>query len=786
MTTVEYRVRAALLVLAVMLGSRATAESQGEVLPVPSEAFGGKVGMISTDSVAQYPRAVSAPAGAPNILLVMTDDVGFGAASAFGGPIPTPSLERLAMSGVRFNSFNTAAMCSPSRAALLTGRNPHVVSAGSIVDLSSGFPGYWARIPRSAATVARILRDGGYNTAMFGKHHNVPREQGTPTGPFDLWPAGLGFEYFYGFIGGAMNQFDPRLVEGTTFVDLARRPADYFLERDLTDHVIGWIHNQKANAPDRPFFVYYAPGTAHSPVQAPREWIARFRGQFDMGWDRLREQTLARQKALGIVPASTDLTARPEQIPAWTDMDAAERAVSARHMEVYAAMLAFQDAQFGRILDELKRMGILETTLIVFVEGDNGGSMEGGLDGTLNEAGSMANGLEESLPQRLARLDQFGGRTTMEAYPAGWGWALNAPFQWSKQVASHLGGVRNGMVVAWHGHVARPGSMRWQYAYITDIMPTLLDAAGVRAPRSVDGVAQLPIDGISFTYTFNDPDVGTRRREQLYELFGNRALYQDGWLASTTPRRMPWDYGPMTGSPLDYQWELYYLPKDFSQAQNLAGQEPGRLAEMQRRWTELATVGDVFPLNDSFVGRNQHTGEVPRQAVSSFTYWGGDVSVAQAAAPQLSGRSFRVSAQVNVPVGGGDGVLLATGSHFGGWSFYLQHGRPMVYAARSEVRADQFRVASRKRLTAGPARIDYEFSYDGGGAGRGGTLRILLDGHEVAQGRIDRTVNLPAGFAETLDIGRDTGAPVSPDYVREGAFSGRIERIDIRLDPPAR
>ncbi|MBL8549044.1 MAG: arylsulfatase [Hyphomonadaceae bacterium] len=768
------------------LGVAAAQESaprDGSVLPIPPAPFAGVIGPIAAQSTPAFPAPVTAPANAPNVLLVMTDDVGFGASSTFGGPIPTPNLDRLAARGIRYNRFHTAAMCSPTRAALLTGRNPHAVGSGSIVDLASGYPGYWSRIPRSAATVAEILRSNGYNTALFGKHHNVPRSEETPTGPFDLWPNALGFEYFYGFIGGAMNQFAPRLYQNTTPVDLADRPADYFMERDFVDNAIHWVHTQNATSPDKPFFMYLAPGAAHSPHQAPPEWIARFRGRFDMGWDAMREQTFARQKDMGIIPANAVLTPRPAALQAWSELSDAQRRVDARYMEAHAALLAYQDAQFGRLVDELERMGELDNTLVIFIEGDNGASAEGTPSGKINEAGRMANALDETLDAQLARIDEFGGPNTMQAYPSAWGWALNAPFQWTKQVASHLGGTRNGMVITWPGRVPSGGAVRSQFAFVSDIAPTILEAAGVVAPRSVNGVAQQPMAGESLVYSFNAPGAPERHTKQYFELFGNRAIYSDGWFANTVPRRKPWEYGAVPGTPLDYEWELYRLTDDYSQGRNIAAANRAKLAELQQLWQREAEANQVLPLDHTFDNRNSASAAGRRSSRTSFVFWGPDISVTSSAAPQMFARSFEVRADIETSPGHGNGVIAAVGSHFGGWSFYLKDGRPTAYHSHSEVASDQFKIEAEAPLAMGPTQLRFRFEYDGGGLGRGGRMSIYANDRLIGRGRIERTITLPAGFGETFDTGRDTGAAVSPDYEREGAFAGTLHRVEVSLGP---
>ncbi len=655
------RIGTVLLALAAIIAVQAQAEDAGvaadpgSVLPRPPEPFTGTLAPTEGGSTPSFPVTVKAPAGAPNILLVMTDDVGFASASTFGGPVPTPNLDRLAARGLKYNQFHTTAICSPTRAALLTGRNHHAVGTGTLADIASPYPGYTMMIPRSAATVARVLRDNGYNTAMFGKDHNVPGNQRSAAGPFEQWPTERGFEHFYGFVAGDTDQWRPALYDGTTPVDGSHRPAGYILERDLADRTIEWLHNQKAAAPDKPFFIYYASGSAHAPHQAPADWIARFRGKFDQGWDRQREETLARQKALGIVPANTDLVPRPAGIPAWDDLSAEQKRVYARYMEVYAGMLAFQDAQFGRLLDEIERMGIADNTLVAFIQGDNGGSGEGGATGSLNEVAklSLGDGAAEEDPQWLAgHLDMMGGPDTYQVFPAGWAFAMNTPFPWLKQLASHLGGVRNGLVVSWPGRIKAQGELRTQYHHVIDVMPTLLDAAGVPAPGMVDGVAQQRIDGTSMIYSFDAPGAPSTRRTQYYEINGNRGIYHDGWLANTTPRNMPWHIArSRAGSDTStYDWELYDLASDFSQAHNLAAAQPGRLEQMQALFDEEARRNNVYPIQDTGAqSRGMKMAQATGSFRNSYVYWGPNIRLPLMAAPPIFFMPFSLQAELGDP-----------------------------------------------------------------------------------------------------------------------------------------
>jgi arylsulfatase len=765
------------------LGQEAKPQPQ-VVLPKPPEPFTGTIGHTVPQSTPAWPKPVVAPAGAPNVLLILTDDVGFGAAGTFGGLIPTPNLDRLAKDGLLYNEFHTTAICSSTRAALLTGRNHHAVATGTIVDAATGYPGYWSIIPKSAATIAEILKDNGYNTAMFGKHHNVPNWQASAAGPFDLWPTGLGFEYFYGFLGGDADQWAPRIYRGTSPVDDPLRNHGPTLDHALADDAIDWIHNQKGNAPDKPFFIYLAPGSTHAPNQAPADWIAKFKGKFDQGWDKVREEIIVHQKALGVVPAATALTPRPDTLPAWDSLSATEKQVYARYMEVYAAQLAYQDDQIGRVFDELRRMGQLDHTLVIFIEGDNGASGEGTPKGTANEIGMLANKFDSD-PTRMAKmLDQLGGPHTYPLYPAGWGWAMDTPFQWMKQIASHLGGTRNGMVVSWPDRIKAHGEMRTQFGHVNDIMPTILEAAGVEAPTIVNGAQQQRIDGTSLLYTFDQRDAAERHRTQYFEQLGNRAIYQDGWMASTTPRRMPWIQVTPPGDPeTSYKWELYNLTNDYSQAHDLAAAEPEKLKALQDLWWTEAERNKVLPLDDRFGSRSLEDRVAHMSRRTDFTYWGKNISVADQAGPIFAGRSYSVTANVQIPRSGMTGVLAAAGSWFGGWSFYLKDGKPVAYEAFSQLPEDQFRVAANTLVPPGKATIRYDFDYDGGGMERGGLMRISVNGKEVARGRIEKTIMLPVGVGETFDVGFDSGAPVSTDYVDEGRFAGDIDSLAIHLGP---
>ena len=761
------------MLLFVLAASPAMAQS---VLPRPVEPFTGKIGTSYADSTAAFPAPVSAPAGAPNVVLIMTDDVGFGAASTFGGPIPTPNLDQLAEQGLRYNRFYTTAMCSPTRASLLTGRNHHAVGNGIVANLSTGFPGYNNLLPKSAATIAEVLRQNGYNTAMFGKHHNAPEAQVSAAGPFDLWPTGLGFEYFFGFMAAETNQFTPALYRGITPLPTLKEGV---LDKALADDAIAWLHQQNAAAPAKPFFMYYATGTAHAPLQAPADWIAKFRGQFDAGYDQVRADTVARQKKLGIIPADAVNTPRPEQIAAWKDLTPAQKRINARMMEVYAAMLAYQDAQVGRLLDEIERMGLRDTTLVIFIEGDNGAAAEGGMHGSMNPMSNFANGTQESEKVLAANLDKFGGPDSVPNFGYGWTWATNAPFRLAKQYASHLGGTRNGMVVSWPQRIRARG-IRSQFSHVSDIAPTILEAAGITAPAMVNGVAQQPVDGVSLVYSFDAPEAAERHVSQYFEMMGNRAIYHDGWMASTTPPALPWSGERSTALPGDYVWELYDLRADFSQARDLAATQPQKLEQLQALFLSEAQRNQVLPLDNRLTMERFLAAASQHRRADSYTYWGAGVSVPAINAAPILNRSFTITAAIETPAEAA-GVVLALGSKFGGWSFFVKDGVPVALMAASQLAGDQSRVAATAKLPAGSSVLSYQFVSDGG-VNAGGEIRIGVNGREVARGRIARTISKLPEMTDTLDIGFDADTPVCTEYRDEGRFNGVLSRVDISID----
>jgi arylsulfatase A-like enzyme len=765
--------------------------SGSQVLPVPDAPFRGVIGQTAKESKPDFPKQVTAPQGAPNVLLIMTDDTGFGATSTFGGPIPTPALDRVAKHGLIYNQFHTTALCSPTRAALLTGRNHHSAGFGDITEFASGYPGYDSILPKSVGTIGNILVDNGYNTAWFGKHHLIPEWLQGPSGPFDQWAGGLGFEYFYGFLGGDTDQWHPALFENNRPVLPPFHDPNYILIHDLSNRAINWLRTQHASAPDKPFLLYFAPGNSHAPHHATKDWIAKFKGQFDQGWDRVREETLARQKQLGIVPVDTALTQRPKEIPAWGSLTQDQKRVYARMMEVYAATVAQSDFETGRILDALQESGQLDNTLVIYLMGDNGASAEGTLQGTTNEvSGQYA---PESIEFLLSMMDQLGSERTYNHYPVGWAHAMDAPFQWTKQVASHFGGTRNGLAISWPKRIKAQGEIRNQFHHVIDIVPTILEAAGIQAPEMRNGTRQKPMEGVSMVYSFDDAGAPTRHKTQYFEITANRAIYQDGWIASTTPLRLPWQTVGKAPDPDEFPWELYNTANDFSQSKDLAQQYPDKLRDLQALFLSEARKYNVLPLDSSFTERGDPTKRPnPQRGVTDFTYYPGMIRIPEANSPYVKNRSFRIAADVEIPQGGADGVLATQGGRFAGWAFLVLDGKPeFVYAYSNQdgalyphQRNDKTRIVGRERLAPGKHTIVFDFAYDGGGIGKGGTGTLTLDGKKVAEGRIAQTTPLPKfSLDESFDVGQDTGTPVIDEYEAKMPFQfmGTLERIQIHL-----
>ncbi len=749
-----------------------------DVLPRPEPPFRGHIGRTAKDSTKDFPAEVQAPTGAPNVLLILTDDVGFGASSTFGGPIPTPTMDRLAKNGLRYTQFHTCALCSPTRAALLSGRNHHSNATGVIMEMGTGFPGYNSLMPKSCGTFAEVLNQNGYSTAWYGKNHNVPDWHSSQAGPFDLWPTGLGFEYFYGFIGGDTSQWAPALFENIKPVEPPHDVKDYFFDKDMADHAIDRIRMLHSVAPQKPWVTYYAPGTAHAPHHAPKEWIAKFKGQFEQGWDKVREETLARQKALGVVPADTKLTERSEGIPAWDSLDADHKKVAAHMMEVYAAALSHCDYHMGRVLDAIEEIGDLDNTLVIYIQGDNGASAEGGPNGLLNEMAAF-NAIPEDFAELLRRMDELGGPTTFNHYPIGWAHAMDTPFQWTKQVASHFGGTRNGLVISWPKRIKDKGGIRTQFHHVIDIAPTILEAAGVQAPSMLNGVPQKPVEGVSMVYSFDNATAPSRRRTQYFEMFANRALYNDGWIACTTPPLAPWAYGK-TIDVDDYKWELYDVTKDFSEAENLAAKDPRKLRELQELfWIEAARY-NVLPLDNSKIERmNVDNRPSLTRGRTLFTFYPGTARVPEGTAPSILNKSFEIAAAVEIPEGGAEGMLATQGGRFNGWGLYLLNGKPVFHY--NLVGVQRYTVAGPDKLSPGKHTIRIDFKYDGPGIGKGGAATLLVDGKKVAEGKFERTIAIRISADETLDIGEDTGTPVSEDYHVPFKFTGKLFGVAIKL-----
>lgn len=744
--------------------------------------------LLASPAIAEpgYPPAATPPAGAPNVLVVMTDDVGFAASSAMGGGIPTPNLDRLAADGLTYSNFRTTGLCSPTRAALLTGRNHHAVGFGSVADLAEGEPGYNSIIPKSAGTIAQVLSGAGYDTAMIGKNHNIPTWQSGSLGPFDQWASGLGFRYFYGFHGGWTDQYAPQLIEDTRMIE-PPAPGDgseegYILDRDLADRAIAWLQTQRVQHPQTPFLMYYAPGTAHAPLQAPAEWIARFKGKFDDGWDSYRVATLARQKRMGLVPRNTSLAPLPEGVRPWAELSPDERRIAARYMEVYAAMLAYCDAQIGRVLDELRRSGQLDNTLVIFIEGDNGASGEGGELGTFNYMTrvSMSAGRDEEIAWSLANLDEIGGPRSNSVGPVGWAAAMNTPFPYYKTVASRLGGVANGMIVSWPAGIAQRG-VRRQFTHVTDIMPTILDAAGIEAPQNLGGVAQQPFDGVSFAYSFTQADAPARHRTQYFEIFGNPAIYQDGWLLAQQVKTDP-RLGAAQPDPTA-PWQLYDLSKDFSQTKDVAKAHPEKITELQALWQAEAARNHVLPLSTSNIkAMLPGARPEPLSKPGRYTFHRSADRYPEGIFPGLSNRSWTISADLEVPVGAAEGVVATQGGRMSGWALVLLEGKPTFLYRTSDRDTALFRLSAPQTLPPGRHQVSITFTVDGPGFGMSGHFALGIDGRQVAEGRIERTA--PFKFApEDATIGRDTGSPVSDDYNVPFIYTGAIDRVTVDLGP---
>ena len=760
---------------------------QRTVLPIPDRPRTGLITYDAKDPDTKFPpiTQLRPPKGAPNVLIVLLDDAGFGSSSAFGGPCNTPTAESLAAGGLKYNRFHTTALCSPTRQALLTGRNHHTVGMGGITEIASGSPGYNSILPNTCAPLARTLKLNGYATAQFGKCHEVPVWETSPAGPFDAWPTGGGgFEYFYGFIGGEANQWYPSLYEGTTPVETKKTPEEgYHLMEDMTDKAINWIGQQKALIPDKPFFVYFAPGATHAPHHVPKEWADKYKGKFDQGWDKLREETFARQKKLGVIPQDCQLTQRHKEIPAWDEMPAALKPVLIRQMEIYAGFMEYADHHVGRLVDSLKKLNLLDDTLIYYIVGDNGASAEGTLHGTYNEMINFNGAAALETPEFLmARLDKLGGPESYNHYAVGWAHAMNTPYQWTKQVASHWGGTRNGTIVHWPKGIAGKGELRSQFHHVIDIAPTILELAGLPEPLFVNGVQQHPIEGVSMAYSFNEPAAAERHETQYFEMFGNRGIYHKGWTA-VTRHKTPWILiGEETPAFDDDNWELYDTSKDWSQANNLAKQMPEKLHQLQRLWLIEATRYNVLPLDDRIAERiNSDTAGRPVLIKgNSQILFGGMGRLSENSVLNMKNKSHSVTAEIVVPATGAEGVIVAQGGNIGGWSLYAKGGK--LKYCYNFLGIQCFYAESSSALPPGDHQVRMEFAYAGGGLGKGGTASLYVDGQKVGEGTVGATAAMIFSADDGCDVGEDTGSPVSPDYGSRGnGFSGRVKGVQLAI-----
>lgn len=764
-----------------LTADRASAQSQ---LPPPEKGFEGTIGLTYKDSTPIKPQLkIPSTFGiedAPNILIVLLDDAGFGQMGTFGGSIPTPVLDRVAQAGLRYTRFHTTALCSPTRAALLTGRNHHSVGTGVIGEAGTGFPGYTGIIPNSAATFAEILREYGYMNAWFGKNHNVPDWETSMVGPFDRWSSELGFDYFYGFVGGDTDQYHPALVENKKRIEPPAANEDgspYHLTTDLADHAIRMIRASKAVAPQRPFFVYFATGATHAPHQVPKDWIERFKGKFDGGWDVYRQETFERQKKLGVIPQSAKLTPRPDSLAAWDSLPENERRVYARMMEVFAAFTAHTDHEVGRLIDAIDQLGELENTLVIYMAGDNGSSAEGGLNGLLNEM-TFFNGIPEPLDAKMDALDSLGGEKHYNHFPAGWAWAMDTPFQWTKQIASHFGGTRNGLAIAWPKRIKARGEIRDQFHHVIDIAPTILELIGIEAPTEFNGIAQKPIEGISMAYTFDDASAPDHRTTQYFEMLGNQGIYHDGWMASAI-RGVPWLSENTPGDLLEMPWELYHVDEDFSQAVDLAKQEPEKLQELVKLFFAEAARYDVLPLDDRKTERlNVDNRPSLTQGRKEFVY-PNRLRLPEGASPDLKHRTHEIIADTNIPDAGAEGMLITQGGRFAGYGLYLKDNKLVYYY--NLVGVDRYSITSDKAVPKGDVMLKVVYTTDSEKPFAGAEIALFANGEAIGSGRVEKSIPNRVTLDETLDIGFDTGTPVSEEYTLPFEFTGTLRSVKIQL-----
>lgn len=757
-----------------------------QILPHPEEPFTGKIGLTYENSEPVKPDLklpqtydIENP---PNILLVLIDDVGYGQFSTFGGGIPTPTLDRIADNGLRYTQFHTTALCSPTRAALLTGRNHHSVASGVIGEAATGLPGYSGMIPQSAGTFAEILREYGYGNAWLGKNHNVPDWETSLAGPFDRWPSGLGFDYFYGFVGGDTDQYEPALALNNIRIEPPETNEDgspYHLSVDLADKAIKYIRSLNAVAPQKPFFVYYASGATHAPHQVPEEWIEKFEGQFDSGWDQYREETFERQKALGVIPEDAQLTPRPDSLEAWASLSADEQKVYARMMETFAGFTAQVDREVGRIVDAIEDIGKLDNTLVIYIAGDNGSSAEGGFEGLLNEM-TFFNALPETLDEKVEVIDEIGGPLHYNHFPAAWAWAMDTPFQWTKQIASHFGGTRNGMAISWPARISDKGGIRYQFSHAIDIAPTILEAIGIEPPVELNGIAQKPLEGESLVYTFDDADAPTRHTTQYFEMLGNQGIYEDGWMASALFNE-PWNPNPPEDADLlKLDWELYHIDEDFTQAVDLADDMPDKLQQMKDLFYAEAAKYNVLPLDGR---KTERLNVALRPSLTTgrtqFSYPNG-IRVPEGSAPDLKHVSHTIAAEVAIPEEGAEGMLATLGGRFAGYGLFVQDGKLVYHYNLADV--ERYTIASDEPLPTGDVTLAAVYETDADEPYAGATVTLYANGTEIGNGRVEKSIPNRMTLDETLDIGFDTGTPVTETYAPPFAFTGTLKSVDISLD----
>lgn len=773
------KILAFLLVLTgIQTSLAAAAPLDRTILPIPEPRY-TLIKELDSRKAKPPPRfEVKAPEGAPNVVIVLVDDMGFGQPSAFGGGVNMPTLERLANNGLRYNQFHTTALCSPTRTALLTGRNHHTNNAGAIMELATAFPGNTGIRPNSVAPLAEMLRQNGYSTAAFGKYHETPPWEVSVSGPFDRWPTRSGFDKFYGFLGGETNQWSPLIYDGTARVELPRDPH-YHFTTDMTNQAIAWLRAQHALTPDKPFFVYFAPGATHAPHHVPKEWADKYKGQFDAGWDAYRAATLDRQKKLGLVPASTVLAPKPRDIKDWSSLSADEKKLFSRQMEVFAGFGEHTDHEIGRLTQAIEGLGEMDNTLYIYIAGDNGASAEGGMVGLFNES-TYFNGIDEKIADLLPKLEELGGPKSFNHYAAGWAVAGDTPFTWTKQVASSYGGTRNGMVIHWPRRIQARGETRAQWGHVTDIAPTVLEAAGLPFPKTVNGVPQKPFEGVSLVYSFDAAQARSRHTTQYFEIAGNRAIYHEGWFAGTV-HKAPWEAKPRAALT-DDTWELYDTRNDFSLVHDLSARNPGKLKEMQALFMKVAASHQVLPIDDrtlerfdaKIAGRPDLMGER-----TSLTLYEGMTGIMENAFINVKNRSSSITAELDIPAGGANGVVLCQGGRFGGWSLYFKDGKPTY--TYNWVGLAQFTVASATPAPEGKVTVRYDFAYDGG-RGAGGTGALFVNGQKVAEARIDHTQANVFSTDDAADVGVDEGTPVTEAYPeRDNHFTGKIQEITVQV-----